>query len=180
VFETDRCHLSSCQCAHKAATSCCPETATKRRIMPDEPIRTIFLPDLARGCWNADVVGIRRGWVVGLHCVRLVGLEPAFAVLEIQQEHDGPEERVVYRNATCESAVLCFVTPELKNGLSPPIRRAAGEIGAYARAWDSPSRYPVGKLYNRFAAERTDYLHDRLWVLEAVHRPENESAYTGQ
>ena len=49
-------------------------------------------------------MGIRGGGVVGLPRVGLVGFEPTLAVLEIQQEFDGPEERVVHRNANGESA----------------------------------------------------------------------------
>ena len=40
---------------------------------------------------------------MGLPRVGPLGLEFTFAVLEIRQEHDGSEERVVHRNASCES-----------------------------------------------------------------------------
>jgi len=48
-------------------------------------------------------VGVRRGWIVGLPRVGSIGLESALAILEIWQEHDGSEERVVHRDASRES-----------------------------------------------------------------------------
>ena len=116
-------------------------------------------------------MGVGRRRVVGLPRVGPVGRESPFALLEIQQEHDGSEERVVHRDASRESAggtrVAFFF--ELKNRSRLPLDWAVGEIRIHARAWGSPSRYPVGKLRHWFAAERTDYLHDRLWILETVH-----------
>ena len=55
-------------------------------------------------------MGGGRGRVVGLPRFGSVGSESAFAVLEIQQEHDGSEERVVYWDASRESNALCFTS----------------------------------------------------------------------
>jgi len=127
-------------------------------------------------------MGVRRRRVVGLSRVGSVGLESTFTVLEIWQEHDGSEERVVHRDASRESTggirvVFCF---ELKKRSRLPLGRVDSEIRVHARKGDPPSRYPVGKLRHWFIAKRTDYLHDRLWVLKTVHGPEDESAYTRQ
>lgn len=43
-----------------------------------------------------------------------VGLESTFTVLEVRQEHDGPEERVVHRDASRESAGGTFVAFSLR------------------------------------------------------------------
>ena len=69
-------------------------------------------------------MGFRRRRVVGLPCDGPVGLKSTFAILEVQQEHDGSKERVVHRDASRESAgdtfiALCF---ELKNRFRPPTR----------------------------------------------------------
>ena len=41
---------------------------------------------------------------MGLPRVGPIGFEPTFAVLEIQQEHDGSEKRAVHWDASRESA----------------------------------------------------------------------------
>ena len=175
-------HLSSRQCVYQTATGRCSEATTNGRVLSNQPIRTVLLPNLTRRSWDADVVGVGGRWVVGLPRIGLIGLEPAFAILEIQQEHDGSEERVVHRNASRESTACIRVafSLELKNRSCLLLCWIVGEIRIHARPGDPPSRYPVGKLRHRSTAKRTDYLHDRLWILETVHRPEDESAYTRQ
>ena len=86
-------------------------------------------------------MGIRGAWFVGLPRVGLIGIEPTFVVLEIEQEYDGPEERAVPRNANCESigGIRAVFRPDLKDRSRPPIRWAVSEIGAHARARDPPS-----------------------------------------
>jgi len=182
LFATHRSHLSSHQCAYQAATGRCPEATTGGRGLSDEPKRAVYLPDFTGRSWDTKVVGIRHRRVVGLHCVGSVGPKSRFSVLGIQHEHDGSEERIVHRDAIREStsgihAMFCF---ELKNRSLLPLGWVVGKIRIHARAWGPPSRYPAGKLRHRFTAKRTDYLHDRLWIFETVHRPKNESAYTNQ
>jgi hypothetical protein len=80
------------------------------------------------------------------------------------------------RESTGGTRVAFFF--ELKNRSCLLLGWIVGEIRIHARTWDPPSRYPIGKLRHRITAKATDYLHDRLWVLETVHRPEDESAYT--
>ena len=65
-------------------------------------------------------MGVRGGRIMGLPRVGPVGLELAFAVLEIQQEHDGSEKRVVYWDASRESATGGIPFFGLKNRFSLP------------------------------------------------------------
>lgn len=127
-------------------------------------------------------MGVGRRRVVGLPHAGPVGLEPTLVVLEIQQEHDGSEERVVHRDASRESTggIRVAFRFELKNRSRVLLGRVVGEIRVHARTWDPPSRHPIRKLRHRVTTERTHYLHDRLWVLKTIHRPDDESAHTGQ
>jgi len=54
-------------------------------------------------------VGIGRRGVVGLPRDGPVGLKSTFVILEVWQEHDGSEERVVHRDASRESAGGAFI-----------------------------------------------------------------------
>lgn len=99
-------------------------------------------------------MGIRHRWVVGLPRVGLVGLESAFAILEIWEEHDGPEERAVHRDASRESTggLRVVFSSELKNKFCLSLDWIVSEIRIHARTWDPPSGYPIGKLRHRIAA----------------------------
>ena len=86
-------------------------------------------------------MGIRHRWVVGLPRVGLVGLESAFAILEIWEEHDGPEERAVHRDASGESigGIGVAFLFGLKNRSCLPFGWIVGKIRIHARTWDPPS-----------------------------------------
>lgn len=86
-------------------------------------------------------MGVRCRWIVGLPRVGPIGFEPTFAVLEIQQEHDGSEERFVHRDASGESigGIRVAFPFGLKNRSRLPFGWVGGEIRIHARTWDPSS-----------------------------------------
>ena len=87
-------------------------------------------------------MGIRRRGVVGLPRDGPVGLESTFAILEVEQEHDGSEERVVHRDASRESArrYNFRVSLRAEEQISPSHSGwVVGEIRVHARTRDPPS-----------------------------------------